>query len=134
MKGRIDHVGIIVGDLDGTREFLERVTGMSLSRAGDFPETRIRTAFLGYGPGAQVELVELGNEGARERRLGDAQARVEHVAIEVDDLDAAAAELRSMGVGFQSDAPGITGPLRSLFSRPETTRGFVIQFFDRNTG
>jgi methylmalonyl-CoA/ethylmalonyl-CoA epimerase len=134
MRGRIDHVGIVVRDLDATREFLERVTGMSLDRANDLPETRIRTAFLGYGPGAQVELVELGNDAARERRLGDSQARVEHVAIEVDDLDAASAELRSMGVEFQSDTPSSGGPLRSLFSRPETTQGFVIQFFDRNTG
>jgi catechol 2,3-dioxygenase-like lactoylglutathione lyase family enzyme len=134
MKGRIDHVGIIVDDIEATREFLERVTGMSLSRRGDIPATQTRTAFLGYGPGAQVELVELGNEAARAARLGDGQARVEHVAIEVDDLEAAAAELRSMGVAFQSDTPSVGGPLRSLFSRPETTRGFVLQFFDRNLG
>ena len=131
MRGRIDHVGVIVDDLEATREFLERVTGMVLERAADVPAARVRTAFLGYGDGVNVELVEIADAAARAGRLGDGPARVEHVAIEVDDLEAAAAELRTHGVLMQTDVPSVNGPTRSLFSRPETTRGIPLQFFQR---
>lgn len=132
MNGRIDHVGVIVDDLAGARRFLEDILGMQLTVARSLPAARVETAFLGYGPGALVELVELGDEAARRQRLGDgAESRVEHIAIEVDDVEAARDELRARGVEMQSAVPSISGPTRSFFTRPETSRGIVLQFMDR---
>lgn len=135
MKGRIDHVGVVVDDLAGTRRFLEEIAGMQLAVARSLPARRVETAFLGYGPGALVELVELGDEEERRRRLGEGvQSRVEHIAIEVDDVEAARDELRARGIEMQSDVPSISGPTRSFFTRPETSRGIVLQFMDRRAG
>jgi methylmalonyl-CoA/ethylmalonyl-CoA epimerase len=132
VNGRIDHVGVVVDDLAGARRFLEEIVGMQLVVTRSLPAVRVETAFLGYGPGALVELVELGDEEARRRRLGEGvQSRVEHIAIEVDDVEAARDELRTRGVEMQSDTPSISGPTRSFFTRPETSRGIVLQFMDR---
>jgi methylmalonyl-CoA/ethylmalonyl-CoA epimerase len=132
VNGRIDHVGVVVDDLAGARRLLEEIVGMQLLVARSLPAARVETAFLGYGPGALVELVELGGEEERRRRLGDGvQSRVEHIAIEVDDVEAARDELRARGIEMQSDTPSINGPTRSFFTRPETSRGIVLQFMDR---
>ena len=135
MKGRLDHVGVIVADIVAARQLLEEVIGLELKREHHSTETRVDAAFLGFdsGPdGALVELVELGDPEARHRRLGpDAVARIEHIAIEVDDVEAARKELRARGIDMRSDRPSIAGTTRSYFTRPETTCGIIFQFLDR---
>ena len=136
MKGRLDHVGVIVADIVAARRFLEDVIGLELKREHHSTEARLDAAFLGFdsGPdsGALVEVVELGDPAARGRRLGpDAVARIEHIAIEVDDVEAVREELRARGIEMQSDSPSITGTARSYFTRPETTCGIILQFLDR---
>ena len=131
MKGRVDHIGVVVADLAGTRNFLEEVLGMELTVVRSFPASQVTTAFLGYGAETLVELIELGNADIRSRRLGDAQARVEHIAIEVDDVLGARDELRARGVVMQSEMPSVNGPTRSFFTRPETSQGIAFQFLDR---
>ena len=136
MKGRLDHVGVIVADIVAARRLLEEVIGLELKREHHSTEARLDAAFLGFdsGPdsGALVEVVELGDPAARSRRLGpDAVARIEHIAIEVDDVEAVREELRARGIEMQSDSPSITGTARSYFTRPETTCGIILQFLDR---
>ncbi len=136
MKGRLDHVGVIVADIVAARRLLEEVIGLELKREHHSTEARLDAAFLGFdsGPdsGALVEVVELGDPAARGRRLGpDAVARIEHIAIEVDDVEAVREELRARGIEMQSDSPSITGTARSYFTRPETTCGIILQFLDR---
>lgn len=136
MKGRLDHVGVIVADIVAARRLLEEVIGLELKREHHSTEARLDAVFLGFdsGPdsGALVEVVELGDPAARGRRLGpDAVARIEHIAIEVDDVEAVREELRARGIEMQSDSPSITGTARSYFTRPETTCGIILQFLDR---
>lgn len=79
-----------------------------------------------------MELIELGDPAERARRLGEGvEGRIEHIAIEVADIDAARAELTAKGVGWQSETPSRNGPTRSYFTRPETSRGVVFQILDR---
>jgi catechol 2,3-dioxygenase-like lactoylglutathione lyase family enzyme len=115
------------------RMFLEAALGLHLVEERSFPDDQIETAYLSYGCGVQVELVELGEPGARQRRLGKlAPSRIEHIAIEVDDLDKMRPQLAAAGVEMDSDQPLRSGDSRVLFSRPETSRGIVLQVFDRN--
>ncbi len=127
---RIDHVGIVVADLDRVARFLGETLGLELTRTSADPASGVRTAFFRCGD-ASIELIELGDAEARARRLGTDRARVEHVAIEVEDLASSATELDERGVRMTTPQPRQTGPTRSLFSVPETTEGFVLQFFER---
>jgi methylmalonyl-CoA/ethylmalonyl-CoA epimerase len=135
MRGRIDHIGVVVADLAGARRLLEDVIGLDLKREHHFPAQRIDTAFLGFDDGTLVELVQLGDAQDRLRRLGEGNvARLEHIAIEVDDVRAVREELEGRGVAMQTDEPTVNGPIRSYFTRPETTHGLVFQLFDRKVG
>jgi len=132
LNGRIDHIGVVIDDLAAARRFLENVLGMELSVARSLPTIKVETAYMGYGAGPQIELVELGDDEARRQRLGTgAQARIEHIAIEVDDVEATRDALRSHGIEMQSEKPSLNGPTRSFFTRPETSCGIAFQFLDR---
>lgn len=127
---RIDHVGIVVDDLERVGRFLAETLGLELTRRNDDPATGVRTAFFRCGDGS-IELIELADPEARARRLGSDRARVEHVAIEVEDIEATGAGLARRGIRTTTKEPRQAGPTRSLFSEPETTEGFVLQFLQR---
>jgi catechol 2,3-dioxygenase-like lactoylglutathione lyase family enzyme len=133
MKGRIHHVGIVIDELAEARKFLEQTLGLKLDRAQSLPDTNMETAFFSYDGSVQIELVQIGDANVRARRLGEGtRSRLDHVAIEVDDIYATRDMLAQVGVGMQNETPSRNGPTRSFFSNPETTRGVVFQFLDRN--
>ena len=78
---RIDHVGIVVADLAAHVAQLQAL-GLSLGRTNDNSESHAEYFPCGD---ASVELIEVRDPAARERRLpaGEA-ARIEHIAFEVD--------------------------------------------------
>jgi methylmalonyl-CoA/ethylmalonyl-CoA epimerase len=132
VNGRIHHVGIAVADLASARRFVEDALGFHLETAVSLPETRVEAGFFSLGPGVQVELFELGDPETRARRLGEGNVgRLEHIAIEVDDIELAREQLRSAGVEMQADRPSISKLARSYFTRPETSGGVVYQLLDR---
>jgi len=132
VNAKIHHIGVVVDDLSEMRGFLESALGLRLVEERSFPDDRIETAYFSYGSGTQIELVELGEQDARERRLGHGvPSRLEHIAIEVEDLDSVRPKLAAAGVVMQTDDPQRSGDTRALFSRPETSRGITLQVFDR---
>lgn len=74
-----NHVGIIVRDLDAAASFLVEVFG--LTPAGVDPSPGVRARFFNAGP-VTIQLVE------DERRLrGSPIARLDHICLDVDDID-----------------------------------------------
>lgn len=132
MIGRIDHIGVVVDDLEEAKRFVGDTLGFELTRELDLPDRGIKAAFLAGGP-VSLELIEVSAPEARRQRLGtDAEARLEHVAIEVDDLDAAARELRARGVRTTTDQPAVTAGVASLWTVPATSDGVVYQLLCRS--
>lgn len=85
MKGkRIDHVGILVDNLESAGNFVRDVLGFSFDRQISIPG-RLEALFFRCGDAA-VELIEVTDAAERRERLGSASARLEHVAVEVDEL------------------------------------------------
>jgi catechol 2,3-dioxygenase-like lactoylglutathione lyase family enzyme len=132
---RIHHLGIVVADLDQAERFATEVLGFELGIASTTADgTKIRFCQVGD---VTFELLELPPGEGRTARLGDAPARLDHVALQVGDLDAALTALKGSGVGFvqgiggqPTDKPSYS-PLsgaRHIFSDPGTTEGVVYQF------
>jgi hypothetical protein len=87
-----------------------------------------KTAFFRCGD-AEIELIEpVDAEHRRERLGGNIRARVEHIAIEVDDLANAIQALEGMGVRATTDEPIEVGGRLNVFTRPETSGDMMHQF------
>ena len=92
---RILHTMIRSGDLDRSIDFYTQVLGMQLLRRKDYPEGKFTLAFVGYGDEKDHTVIELTyNWGVSSYELGGGFG---HIAIEVDDVYAATAEIRSRG-------------------------------------
>src|SRR5256885_13655464 len=101
MKARVDHVGVVVASLERTGQFVLDVLGLELTLEPPPLPGGVNTAF--YGEGARVELIQIADAQARERRLGHADARVGHIAREVEALPALTEQLEATGVRFTPD-------------------------------
>jgi len=130
MLKRMDHIGVVVDDLVGARQF---VSGLGLVLDHEFDLGRVEAAFYRLGD-VMVELIECRRPEERARRLGAAQARIEHIAFEVDDLRSAVAELAAMGVEMTAPEPVAQDDIRSQWTRPESSDGVMYQVFERVRG
>lgn len=128
MSQRLDHVAVIVDNVDTMGAFLEGVLHMQLAISRDLPD--MRTRFYTYGE-AQIELIEPLTEEGRSTRLGDATARLEHIAIQVDDLPATIAEMTPKGVQATGE-PRVIGTNLNIWTVPETSGGVQFQFLQKN--
>ena len=130
MKPRIDHVGMVVASLERAGEFVRDVMGLDLALLPPALPDGVRTAFYSTD-GARVELIEVPDPHARARRLGDKEGRLEHIALEVEDVRAWVARLQQKGVRFTTDEPVRVRENEAVWTLPETSAGIVWQLFSR---
>jgi catechol 2,3-dioxygenase-like lactoylglutathione lyase family enzyme len=124
---RIDHVGIVVRSLADPAELLGAL-GLELARANRNDES---TGHYFPCGDASIELIEVHDDEARARRLPDgAEAVIEHIAIEVDDLEAVHRTLTGRGVDV-TWPPFPSGDAMMIWTDAATSGGVQYQFLRR---
>ena len=126
----LDHVGIVVADLAQARSFVEEVLGLECTDAEAFPDRGLEVAFFALG-NAKLELIEVTDPEARRKRLGDNVARIEHIAIKVDDVESTVERLRGFGVKTTTEAAVFGVGALSYWTQAETSGGVGYQFLER---
>jgi len=105
----LNHVSVLVGDTARALAFYRGVLGLRVSP--DRPALACAGAWLELGQGQQLHLLECGD--ADRGRAGRHGGRDYHLALEVDDLDAAHAALQAAGIACTPSRSG----RRALFCR-----------------
>ena len=125
---RLLHTMLRVGDLERSIEFYTRVLGMQLLRRKDYPDGKFTLAFVGYGDEADNTVIELTyNWDTGSYDLGEGYG---HIAIEVDDVYQAVAELRSRGGKVIREA----GPMNAgttIIAFIEDPDGYPVELIGR---
>ena len=124
---RVNHLGIIVEDLDeAVRSFTERL-GLTLDHIEPYGD-ELQIAFLPCGD-TLVELIEPRTEvGSNADYLKQHGPGIQHVAFEVEDLEAALSELAERGVKPLGDAPMPgAGGTRIAFLEPQAFGGILVE-------
>ena len=123
---KIDHLGIAVPDLaEATRAW--QALGFSVETTHEVPTERVRTAFLPVGE-SHLELLEPTDPGSVIARFLQKRAGLHHVCVEVEDIEAALAELVARGVPVldESPRPGAGGS-RVVFIHPRAAGGVLLE-------
>jgi len=127
---RLLHTMLRVGDLDTSIGFYTQVLGMQLLRRKDYPEGEFTLAFVGYGDEADNTVIELThNWGTSSYDLGEGYG---HIAIEVDDVYAAADEVKQRG-GKIIREPGPMNAGTTIIAFVEDPDGYQIELIGRKS-
>jgi methylmalonyl-CoA/ethylmalonyl-CoA epimerase len=128
LKATIDHIGIAVGDLHASVAFFRDALGLELDAPEDVPSQRVRAHFLQAGEAA-IELVEpTSDDSPIAKYVVKRGPGIHHVALRVDDIVAALAELKAKGVRLIDEVPR-PGAHHSLvaFIHPSSTHGVLVE-------
>jgi catechol 2,3-dioxygenase-like lactoylglutathione lyase family enzyme len=126
MKFSLEHIGLAARDPRALKEWYQRMLGAELV----YEMRQTPPAYLLNLGGVLVEIyaAEFSSEETRKNRL----AGWRHIALKVDSLDAAKAELEARGLQFTETAKPAGGGGRVLFfSDPE---GNLVHFTERLPG
>jgi lactoylglutathione lyase len=127
---RLLHTMLRVGELDTSIDFYTQVLGMQLLRRKDYPDGEFTLAFVGYGDEADNTVIELThNWGTASYDPGEGYG---HIAIEVDDVYAAAAEVKQRGGKVIREA----GPMNAgttIIAFVEDPDGYQIELIGRKS-
>ena len=131
MIKRINHIAIIVPDLESALAFWRDTLGLDLTHTEDVPSQESLVAFLPVGEG-EVELVKPTTETSGAAKfLAKRGPGLHHIALEVDDLEAMLARLKAKGVRLINDIPvEAAGGNRAAFIHPESASGVLVELYE----
>jgi methylmalonyl-CoA/ethylmalonyl-CoA epimerase len=135
MIRRIDHIAIVVPDLDQALDFWQEALGLDLSHVEEVPDQESLVAFLPSGE-SEVELVRPTSEASGVARyLARRGPGMHHICFEVDDIEATLARLKERGVQLIDEVPKIgTGGKRIAFIHPHSTGGVLVELYELTPG
>lgn len=131
MFNRLDHVGIVVADIDATLKTYCEQLGFTLLERTEIPEQKVVAAFLDGG-NSTIELISpTDTESGTAKYLANRGEGTHHVAYEVDDIVGALAELKAQGVRLIDETPrqGVHGLV--AFVHPKATHGMMIELLQK---
>ena len=121
---RILHTMIRVGNLERSIQFYTEVLGMRLLRRKDYPQGQFTLAFVGYGEESHDTVIELTHNWDTPKY--DLGTGFGHLAIEVEDVYAAAEAIRLRG-GRILREPGPMNAGTTLIAFVEDPDGYQIE-------
>ena len=125
---RIEHIAIAVDDLDGMAGMLRDKFGIEVEYSEEIARNRTRLAMLPVGE-SYIELLQgmAPNSRAAEWIAQKGQSLF-HICFEVDDIDAALAELKAKGTPLLNETPIIGhGNCRIAFLDPKATGNILFE-------
>jgi methylmalonyl-CoA/ethylmalonyl-CoA epimerase len=100
---RIDHIGIIVDDLDAAIERFSLLLGVASERR-DLPEVELRIAEF-RAENLSIELIAYDGSAELARRVMGSDPGINHITMSVDNVDTALKRLGAAGFRAQPGFP-----------------------------
>ena len=125
---RIEHVGVVVRDTEASRRLWEDCFGIPLGSVEDIAERPVRLALYPVGE-SMIELIAGTTPDSKHARMiAEGKGGLNHICFEVEDIDAALAELKAKGVPLLDQVPrnGHAG-CRIAFIDPAATENCLIE-------
>src|SRR5580765_8152314 len=125
---KIDHIGIATRQSDEGLAVWRDALGLSVDATEEISEQGVRVAMLPIGD-THVELLEaLSPDSSVGKFISKRGPGIHHIAVQVDDINASLADLKSKGARLIDETPRIgAGGCLIAFVHPSTTNGVLLE-------
>lgn len=118
---RLDHVGVMVRNLEATANQWQRRFGLSISSNFEAPALNIRASFFALAS-ATIELFTIDDPKALSDALGRESAKIDHIALRFDkslgEVDLTGCAIRGPGRPDRIDGPFQIGGSDHVWTEP----------------
>jgi methylmalonyl-CoA/ethylmalonyl-CoA epimerase len=128
---KIDHIGIAVKSLADAVKVFEQAVGLPPAGYDEVDEQGVRVAMLAIGE-SRIELLEPTRpDSPIEKFMSKRGEGIHHVAVQVDNLEAALDRLKAAGVRLIDDRPKRGAHnTRIAFVHPASTHGVLMELVE----
>lgn len=128
---RINHVAVVVDDMQKSLAFWRDALGMEVHEMRDVPAEQSQVAFLPL-PGSEVELVRpTTTDSGIAKYLAKRGPGMHHICLEVDDIAGMIGQLKARGVRLINDEARLAADGRKYaFVHPEATGGVLVELYE----
>ena len=126
----INHVAVVVEDLDTSLLFWRDALGIELHELRDVPAEKSQVAFLPLA-GSEVELVmPTTDDSGIAKYLAKRGPGMHHLCLEVDDIDGMMSQLKARNIRLINEEPRLAADGKKYaFIHPESTGGVLVELY-----
>lgn len=127
---RIDHIAVVIDDMQGTLEFWRDALGMEVTHIQDIPAEMAQIAFLPAG-GSEIELVKpTTSDSGLAKYLEKRGPGMHHVCLEVDDIAGMLRRLKDKGIQLINEEPRVSADGKQYaFIHPKSANGVLVELY-----
>jgi len=127
---RINHIAVLVEDIDVSLKFWNEILGMEPSGISDMPTEAARIAFLPLGE-SEIELVQpTSPDSGLSRYIEKRGPGMHHLCLEVDDLAGMLSRLKASGIQLINEEPKVgEGGRLYAFIHPKSANGVLVELY-----
>lgn len=130
MIKKINHIAIVVADLDKALLTYQDGLGLQLSKRQLMPEQEVEIAFLPAGD-SMIELIMPVNETSGVAKyLAKRGEGMHHICLEVDDIGESIGEMQTRRVEMINTEPIQAAEGRGAFVHPRAAHGVLIELLE----
>lgn len=131
MIKKINHIAIVVPEVQAAQAFWVDALGLTLSHVAQVPDEGVDVAFLAVGE-SHMELLEpVAADTGVARFLEKRGPGIHHICLEVADIDALLARLKYHNVRLINEQPVVGhGGRRYAFVHPQGTGGVLVELYE----
>jgi len=134
MPERIDHVAIIVRNIEQALTFYRDTLGIMPREIKEVPREQVRIAFLPMGGpgGSEIELIEPTTPASSLSRFLEKRGEgLHHICLEVADIESTLREMQEKGAQVLDSEPRIAAEGRAIFLHPKGTNGVLLELLEK---
>ena len=130
---KINHLGIATDGIDEALKFWENALGLKSVHTETVEDQKVRVAMLPIGE-TRIELLEpTADDSPIAKFLEKRGGGIHHIAVEVEDIEAALAKLKSEGVRLIDEKPRIGAEdCLVAFVHPKAANGVLLELVQKN--
>ena len=132
----VDHIGIAVVDLKEVGSFWGDMLGLPNNGEETVEEQKVTTGFFPTPNGSEIELLAATADDspiAKFIEKNGGRGGIQHIALRVDNLEAALADLKEKGVRLIDEKPRKgAGGAKIAFVHPKASHGVLLELCQRD--
>jgi len=127
---KLNHIAIVVKDIDASLSFWHDALGLTLDHIEDVPSQASKVAFIPIGD-SEIELVQpTTSDSGVAKYLEKRGEGLHHLCFEVDQIESVLESLKAKGIQLINQTPLELPGRKMAFIHPKSANGVLVELYE----